>query len=296
LEAARVKLFEHRERRIHPYKDDKILTDWNGLMIAALSKAAQVWNHAGYLNAAKQAVEFVLKNLHSESGALLHRYREGQAGLTANIDDYAFFIWGLLELYEASFDVSYLQKALELNRYFLTHFWDERNAGFYFTPDNGESLLTRTKEIYDGAVPSGNSVAMLNLLRLARMTGDTSLEENASRLGRAFARTVGAVPSAYTQFMIALDFAIGPSYEIVVAGKSDAEDSAALLRTVRESFLPNKVLLFRPTNEENPPITKLSAFTQAQHSLYGRATAYVCRNFVCEKPVTNPVELSRLIR
>lgn len=296
LEKARVRLFEHREKRVHPYKDDKILTDWNGLMIAAFSKAAQVWDNPEYLKAAKKAVEFIVKNLRSQSGGLLHRYRDGHAGLTSHIDDYAFFIWGLLELYEASFDVSYLQLALELNEYFLSHFWDDRNGGFYFTPDNGESLLTRNKEVYDGAIPSGNSVAMLNLLRLARITGNTDFEERASRLARAFARTVQTVPSAYTQFMIAVDFSVGPSYEIVIAGNSQESDTKGMLHLIKNSFLPNKVLLLRPTEEENPPITKIAGFTAGQRSLNGKATAYVCQNFVCEAPVTDSMALSRLIR
>lgn len=296
LEKARARLFEHREKRIHPYKDDKILTDWNGLMIAALSKAAQVWDKPEYLKAAKDAVEFIVKNLRSESGGLLHRFRDGQAGLTSHIDDYAFVIWGLLELYEASFDVSYLQLALELNDYLIAHFWDDRNGGFYFTPDNGESLLTRNKEVYDGAIPSGNSVAMLNLLRLARITGTTDFEDRASKLARAFSRSVQAVPSAHTQFMIGVDFSVGPSYEIVIAGKSQAPDTKALLHQVRNSFLPNKVLLLRPTDEQNPPITKIARFTDAQGSVNGKATAYVCQNFVCEAPVTDSAALSRLIR
>ncbi len=186
LEKAREKLFSARNERVRPGRDDKILTDWNGLMIVALSKAAQVLGHPQYLDAAKRTAAFVLTSLRAPDGGLLHRYRDGESGLPAHVDDYAFFVWGLIELYEASFDVSYLQAALKLNAYMLEHFWDPKSGGFYFTSDEGTELPVRKKEIYDSATPSGNSVAALNLLRLARMTAGPELERKAERVGEAF--------------------------------------------------------------------------------------------------------------
>jgi uncharacterized protein YyaL (SSP411 family) len=171
MNAAITKLFAVREKRIHPYKDDKILTDWNGLMITALAKAARSFDNTDYADAAEKAAAFILGHMRTPEGRLLHRYRDGEALLPAHVDDYAFFISGLIELYEAVFDSKYLEAALELNRDFIKHFWDEKRGGFYFTADDAEEILIRKKEVYDAALPSGNSMAMLNLLRLGRMTG-----------------------------------------------------------------------------------------------------------------------------
>jgi len=291
LEAIRRKLFAVRERRVHPHKDDKILTDWNGLMIAALAKAARAFDKPRYAEAAQRAANFILKTLRNPDGRLLHRFRDGQAALPAHVDDYAFLIWGLLELYESTFDVRRLEAALALNRDALEHFWDEQGGGFYFTATDAEELLVRQKEIYDGAVPSGNSVAMLNLLRLARITGDPALEERAERIARAFAADVRRAPIAYTQLMVALDFAAGPSYEVVVAGDRQAKDTRPMLTALRSSFVPNKVVLFRPSDEESPAITRVAEFTRAQRATGGRATAYVCQGGACKQPTTDVAEM-----
>lgn len=211
LETARQKLFKVREQRIHPYKDDKILTDWNGLMIAALAKAAQAFNEPKYAEAAGRAADFILKDMRKpDDGRLLHRYRNGDAAIQAYVDDYAFLVWGLIELYETTFDVQRLQAALDLNKDLLEHFWDPKNGGFYFAADDGEALLTRQKVIYDGAVPSGNSVSMLNLLRLGRMTATTDFEKKAAQLGRVFSQNVSGGPSGHTLLMAAVDFGVGP--------------------------------------------------------------------------------------
>lgn len=295
LEAAREKLFTTREKRIHPYKDDKILTDWNGLMIAALAKGAQVFDESKYLEAAQRAVDFILTKLRNPDGRLLHRYREEQAALPAHLDDYAFLIWGLIELYEASFEVRHLQTALDLNKDLLKYFWDDRGGGFYFTATDGENLLVRQKEIYDGAVPSGNSVAMLNLLRLGRITANPDFEEKAARIGRAFSKNVQKIPSAHTLLMIAVDFGIGPSYEVVVVGNSQAEDTKSMLKALRTRFIPGKVLLLRPSEQELPEISRLAEFTKNQSSLDGKATAYVCLNYQCKLPTTDTGKMLELL-
>ncbi len=295
IDAAREKLFSFREKRIHPHKDDKILTDWNGLMIASLAKGAQAFNEPKYAEAAKRALDFILKNLRKPDSRLLHRYRDGQAAISAHIDDYAFLIWGLLELYEATFDVNYLQTAINLNRDFITHFWDEKNGGFYFTADDGEGLIIRQKEIYDGAIPSGNSVAMLNLLRLNRITANTNLEEKAQMLGRAFSKNVKEFPAAHTQLIAALDFGIGPSYEVVIVGDSEARDTKSMLKAVRSQYIPNKVLLFRQTEKEIPDIVSVAEFTKSQLSLGGKATAYVCLNYICKLPTTDIDKMLELL-
>lgn len=295
VEEARHKLLIARKRRINPGKDDKILTDWNGLMIAALAKGAQAFDEPGYAKTARHALDFILKNMQRPDGRLLHRYRDGQAAVPAYLDDYAFLIWGLLELYEAAFEASYIKIALDLNRDLLMHFWDERRSGFYFTADDSEGLFVRQKEIYDGAVPSGNSVAMLNLLRLGRITADPGLEDKAFKVVTVFSGNVQQLPSAYTQLMVALDFGLGPSYEVVIAGDSGKEDTRAMLNALRREFLPNKVLLFRPTEEESPDIIHISPFAKDMSMINGRATAYVCTNYTCKAPTTDIDKMLELL-
>jgi hypothetical protein len=286
-ERCRHKLFVAREKRVHPYKDDKILTDWNGLMIAALAKAARVLERAEYGERAQQAAEFILRAVRDDKGRLLHRFREGEAGIRATVDDYAFFIWGLLELYETTFDVSCLRSALELNRLFVDGFWDEQGGGFYITSDESDDLPARKKEIYDGALPSGNSVAALNLLRLGRITADPLLERKAEAIKRAFAGNVGQMPFAYTQLLIAVQFGLGPSYEVVIAGDPGSDDTKGMLRSLRSRFLPNKVVVLRPQGDDAGAIIELAGYTEHQTSQSGQATAYVCRNFNCELPTTD---------
>jgi hypothetical protein len=295
LESVREELFAAREKRIHPHKDDKVLTDWNGLMIAALAKGSRAFGEPSYAEAAEKAVGFILDQMRKPNGRLLHRYRDGQAGITANVDDYAFLIWGLIELYEATFDAHYLETALKLNEEMLKHFWDDKSGGLFFTPDDGEALLVRKKEIYDGAVPSGNAVAMLNLLRLARFTANTHLEERAMDIGRAFSKAVKQFPSGYTQLLVAVDFGIGPSYEVVIVGKSEANDTKEMLEALRSRFIPNKVTLFRPADMKSPRVDKLAEYIKYQESLDGKATAYVCMNYACKEPTTKVDKMLELI-
>jgi uncharacterized protein YyaL (SSP411 family) len=295
LEVLRQKLFAYREKRVHPMKDDKILTDWNGLMIAALAKGAQAFDEPEYTEAACGAADFILGNLRKADGRLWHRYRNGQAGIEANLDDYAFLVWGLIELYEAIFKARHLGVALELTGDMVKHFWDEDGDGLYLMPDDGESMFVRKKEIYDGAMPSGNSVAMLNLLRLGRMTANSDLEEKAAKIGRAFSRSVKLSPSAYTQLMVALDFGIGPCYEVVIAGNAKAEDTKAMVKALRTRFLPNKIVLLNPGERESPEIAQLAAFTRNQSSIGGRATAYVCLNYNCKLPTTDINKMLELL-
>ena len=295
LEAARQQLFAVREQRIHPLKDDKILSDWNGLMIAAFAKAAQAFDHPDYAAAAGKAADFVLAELRGDNGRLRHRYREGEVAGDGYLDDYAFMIWGLIELYETVFDVKYLQAALELNEVLLKHFWDAENGGFFFTADDGEALLVRKKEVYDGATPSGNSVMMLNLLRLGRLCGKPEFEAKAAQIGSAFAGNVMQYPSGYTLLMCALDFAAGPGREIVIAGEPGAEDTRALVRAVHQTFLPGRVLLLRPAGAAEPEIARLAPYAAAMTAIDGRAAAYVCRNYACELPVVEVGELKELL-
>jgi uncharacterized protein YyaL (SSP411 family) len=295
VEAARLKLFDVRNKRIHPHKDDKILTDWNGLMIAALAKGAQAFNEPKYAEAAKRAADFILTSMRREDGRILHRYRDGHTAILANADDYAFLIWGLLELYETVFDVDYLQTALDLNSEMIKYFWDEQDGGFYFTADDAEELIVRQKEIYDGAIPSGNSVAVSNLFRLARITANTDYEDKANKIMLAFSKDVESAPSGYTQMMVALGFGIGPSYEIVIVGNPESEDTKDMLNSLGKHFIPYKVVLLKPADQETADITRIAEYTEYHSSFDGKATAYVCLDFACKMPVTNTEEMLKLL-
>lgn len=204
-EKIREKLYGIRAKRIPPDKDRKILTDWNGLIIAALAKAAQVLEDEDFLEVAKEAADFIFRRLEDSSNHLLHRYSEGDAAIPGFLDDYAFLIWGLLELYKATFSNEYLQKALDLNKVLFLDFWDEKNGGFYFTSANNEQLLIRQKEVYDGAIPSGNSVAFYNLIKLADFTGNKQFKQRAYQLLKAFSPMVEQNPSAYAYFLTGVD-------------------------------------------------------------------------------------------
>ena len=287
LENSRKKLFRVREKRVHPFKDDKILTGWNGLMIAGLAKAGKVLNEEVYIAAAEKAANFILQNLTDDKGRLLKRYRKGTAGLSAHLNDYTFMVWGLLELYEATFKTNFMKKAIALNDRMITSFWDEQNGGLFMTADDSEKLLVRSKEIYDGAIPSGNSVAVLNLLRLGHMTGTVRHRARAERIIKAFSDSVKQYPTGHSQLMVALEFAMNPNYEVVIVGNPRSEDTISMLAALRKPFLPEKVVLFRPADSEaSVEINIIAPFTRPMFAKNDRATAYVCREFTCKLPTT----------
>ena len=289
FEGVRRKLFNYRKKRVHPFKDDKILTSWNGLMIAALARAAAVFNEPDYAAAAEKAALFLLSRMRLENKQLLHQFRDGEAMVGAYSEDYAFLIWALIELYEATFKVRYLEEALELNSDFIDHFWDDEHGGFYMTEDNAQDVLVRQKPISDSALPSANSVAMLNLLRLGRMTGNVEHEKMAERISRLVSDQVEKYPLSFTFMLSALDFSIGPAFEIVIAGPSGSDNILEMIEALRSIFLPNKVVLYRPAGEDEPAILNFAEWVRYQNSLNGRATAYVCQDYKCRLP-TNDID------
>jgi uncharacterized protein len=284
LEEARQKLFHVRGRRVRPGLDDKVLTDWNGLMIGAIARAAHVFNDPELASAAEASARFVLDRLRRNDGSLLHRYRDGEAAIEGLLDDYAFLSWGLIELYNATRDTHWLSTSLELTEIMIRDFADADNGGFFMTRDSHQ-LIVRPKEHLDSAMPSGNSIAMLNLFRLARLTGRQTLEGMAHKVAISASESVRQFPSAYTALMLGVDFAIGPTYEVVVAGQRGASDTEAMLDALRVHYMPNKVVLFKPTGEDE--VTEIAPFTAAMDVRAGRATAYVCRDYACEQPVTD---------
>ncbi len=296
LESVRAILLNARGSRVRPVRDDKVLTDWNGLMIAALSRAGVALGEVRYTSAAEKAARFLLSSLTDERGRLLHRYRDGEAAIPALADDYAFLVWGLTELYQATYEAGWLEHAVRLNRDFIEHFLDPDGGGFFLTADDAEQLLVRSRESHDGAVPSANSVALANLLRLARLTGETALDEYAAATARGLGSRVALAPASHTHFLSGVDFALGPAREVVVVGDPADPATEKLLGTLRRRFLPRTVsLLKRPSVAGPDSLSELVPFTRPLESVAGRPAAYVCRDFVCERPVTVPEDLDRLL-
>ncbi|MEM1271470.1 MAG: thioredoxin domain-containing protein, partial [Bacteroidota bacterium] len=289
LESVRRRLFEARGTRNRPLLDDKVLTDWNGLMIGSLAIASRHLSEPSYADAAVRAADFVWSHLRDSDGRLLHRYRAGTAGLQPTLDDYAFLAHGFIELYQTTFDHEHLARALQLTDEMTERFWDPEYDGFYLSPSDGEELLVRRKETYDGAIPSGASMALLNLVRLSRLTGRTDLDALADRHVRSIAGAIREVPNGHAMALVALDFLLGPSYEVTLAG-SPAQIEP-LLEAIRRAYVPTKVVLHR-TAENADELAALAPFTRAQTEQSGRPTAYVCRNFACERPVTTPADLA----
>ena len=293
IEDCLTKLFEQREKRVHPYKDDKILTDWNGLMIAALAKAGRVFRNGKYIAAAEKALGFINNNLTKPDGRLNHRFRNESSGIEANLDDYAFLVQANLELYESTFKAVYITEAIQATETAIKHFWDEKSGGFFFTPDYGEKLIARTKEYYDGAVPSGNSVFAHNMIKLARITGEIRYEEYAVKIFESASIMLSKNPQAFTHLLSALDYSYGPGYEIIVAGDIKNDATEKMLREISSWFIPNKVLLLK--DENNPDYDPPFEYLKSYSSETGAPVIFVCKNFVCSMPATEIEDVIRLL-
>jgi len=295
LSTLRDHLLAARENRLRPPKDTKILTDWNGLMIAALAIAARALGRDDYGLAAKRAAHLIRKKMVIQ-GRLHHRMAEGEVKIPGFLNDLAFLMWGLIELYEWEFDASYLEWALRLTDDLRDDFWDDQAGGFFSTAESSRELPARKKEVADGAVPSGNSVMLENLLRLSRLTGRAALADLAWKLVSALGGRVARHPAAHTQFLCGLDAAFGPAREVVIAGRTNAPDTRAMLSALRSEFTPEAVVLFRPAEQASPPILKLAPYAASMTPLEGKATAYVCIGFRCDLPTTDPERMLELLR
>jgi len=295
LEPLRKKLFNVREKRIHPFKDTKILTDWNGLMIAALAKAGRVLKNESFLNAARSAATFVEKEMQQKNRTLWHRYRDGDKAILGHLDDYAFMIYGLLELYESTFEIRYLEQALAYNKQLELSFIDLPSGGYFMTSTDAEKLIVRPKELYDGAIPSGNSVQMLNLLKLAHLTGQTALEKQAVEVGKAFSHAMERSPSSFSQALVAVQFAQAKTVEIVVVGSRSDPKTQEMLNYISSKYILGKVVLFKDPSEALT-LTKLAPFTKSLKQVNGKPTVYLCRNFACEQPITSMEKLKQALQ
>jgi uncharacterized protein len=276
-------LFQVREKRVHPAKDDKVLVDWNGLMIAALARANQVLGIPKYLAAATKTADFILKEMKTPDNKLYHRYAKGEKAIEGFLDDYAYIVYGLIELYEASFEVKYLQSSIELTKTMIEQFWDEINGGFFFTTKTADDSVPRLKQTYDGAVPSGNSVALYNLLRLARLGSESSFDMYANKLLKAFSEAVNGQPLGHTFMLVGLDFELGPTFNVVLVGDPSDKDLIAILAALSKNYLPNLTVTMW-TSEKTAVIPDI-----VYEKIDGKATAYVCRDQTCMPP-TNKIE------
>jgi uncharacterized protein YyaL (SSP411 family) len=295
VEALRQKLFAVREQRIPPLEDDKRLCDWNGLAIGALSLAGGAFGEERYLEAARTAARRLLQHLRDpESGRLWKRSRAGEAGVMGVLDDYAYVSNGLMALYDATGELRWLREAQSLVELALALFWDDEQGGFFLTPSDGEELFTRPKESYDGALPSGNGVLAGVLLRLGRLTGEARYEERAAELLAALSGDVLRAPAGHTRSLLALDFATGPSLEVVVVGKRGSADYEAMLSAARRAYGGHFVLLAKDVADEAAceALAAFAPFTASLVAVEGRATAYVCRGFACDAPLHDAGELA----
>jgi uncharacterized protein YyaL (SSP411 family) len=294
LERARAKLFALRAKRPRPHLDDKIITAWNGLMISAFARAAQILDDSHYLESAQQAAQFLRRNLYDESSKTLRRnFREEPGTVAGFAEDYAFFVQALLDLYEADFDFRWLQFAEELQETQDRIFFDQKHGGYFSTSGEDESVLLRMKEDNDGAEPSPNSIGALNLLRLAQVRGAAKYREHAEKTMRAFAPILGRAPTALPQMLVAVDYSLGKPRQIVIAGKK--KDAATILKEVRRHFLPTTTVLLADQGEGQKYLAEKLETLRAMKMIDGKATAYVCENFTCKAPVTDAGKLQQLL-
>lgn len=293
LDEAKTRLLSARNQRHYPHLDDKVLVDWNGLMIGSLSFGARVLNEPKYGHAAQRGADFILQKM-TKNRRLLHRYREGEAAIHGTIEDYAFFIAGLLELYEFNFEPSYLKAAKELSEEMIKLFWDDQQGGFFFSGQDAEEMIVRQKEIYDGAIPSGNSFAALVLLKLYHFTLDASWKDKAEKVLRVFAGDICLHAGAYCQMLIGYDFFLGPVREIVIAGQS-VKDAEPFFEKISATFLPNSITMFR--SEENVcELKKTAPCVEHQDMKDGLTTAYICSNHICQKPIVRVDQFAEQIQ
>ena len=290
LERGRARLFDARTKRARPLRDDKILTSWNGLMISGLAIAGRVLNEPLYVQASSRAADFILSHLYKD-GRLLRCYRKGETRLDGVLDDYAFFIQCLLDLYETTFDVKKLLAANEIMMTCRSLFWDDAGGGFFFTPDGREDLIARQKDILDNALPAAMAVATLDLVRLAWIREDKGLRDLARQSLESIALILGDHPAACPSSLIALDHLLGPAREIVIAGDRETTETNRLIRLIQSKFLPRTAIAFASPDLD----PRFAPIIENRLSTDGMPVVYVCEDSVCRAPMTDVVELSGLL-
>jgi len=294
LTMARTKIFNERAKRIRPSRDDKVVTAWNGLMISSLAYGGVVLQEEKYIKAAERAAKFVLDVLH-KNGRLMRYYREGNVVELAFLDDYAFMIMGLLDLYEAKFDAKRLIEAKELSEEMIVLFADNEQGGFFLTGEDAEKLIARSKPNSDGAIPSGNSIAAMALLKLGRLTMNQRFTEQGAKVLAAFSQQIEKAPGYSSAMLMALNFWLGPTQEIIIAGDANKSDTKQMLNLVRHKFLPNTIVLLHEQNVAGSDIEQVVPFIKNQTAIDGKAAVYVCESYVCNRPVNKIAELDKVL-
>jgi uncharacterized protein YyaL (SSP411 family) len=287
LAASRKALYEKRKSRIPPLTDTKIIAAWNGLMLSALAKGALTFNNATYLAEARRTGNFLTSKM-MKDGRLARIWKDGKTKAAGTLEDYAFVAAGLLDLYEATFDSDYLVAAKELSDTLETHFRDRKDGGYFLTPDDGEDLIARQKPDRDGVLPSGNSVAVSNLLRLGEFTSDDAYRQRAEAAILGSAGIMKRSPRSATKMLSALDFKNDFPKEIVIVKPSPEADAGPLLEKIRTTYVPNKVLVVITEGDEADALAKLIPLAKGKVALEGRPTAYVCEKQVCALPTSDP--------
>jgi hypothetical protein len=288
LDLAEVKIFEERQRRPRPHLDDKILLAWNGLMISAFARAFQVLKDVSYLEDAERASRFLIAKLTKPAtGKMLRRFRDGEAKYDACLTDYAFFIQGLLDLYEASFQIEWMQKAIKLMEHQIALFYDHDRGGFFDTPGTDPTLLIQMKEAHDGAEPSGNSISILNLLRLSQITGNVRYHEMAVQSLTCFGEYIEKTPQSVPQFLVAADFSLAQPVQVVFSGNRKNPIIREMVDELHSRFLPNKIVLFADAAEGQEFLSRHVPFFENLKTVGGKQTAYICENFTCQLPTSD---------
>ena len=292
----RSKLFEIRQNRVRPRKDDKVLADWNGLTIAALANAGKILFDGAFLKHAKDAAEFILRTMVTDDFQVFHRYRDGQVAIEGFLDDYAFLTWGLLELFEATQESRYLFYATRLTEKMIQKFGDSENGGFFFTTrSQARDVLFRNKEFFDAAIPSGNSIAVLCLLKLSRITGNVEYERFAEKTLSALADLIQRAPQGFAMLMLGADFLMGPSFEVIVLARNKGKKLMQVFEKVHSVFQPRKVTIFKIESEDNEMLQNLVPYLQS-YALEGEELEiFVCRNYSCEAPTSDIAKALELL-
>ena len=287
-------LFDHREKRVHPGRDEKIMTDWNGLMIGSLARASRVFDEPAWLDAAADSMGFILDALH-EDGRLLHTFKDGRARFNGYLDDYAFTVAALLDLYEATFDPAWFARATSLMDTTIERFWDPEGGGFFFTSDDHETLIVRSKNPYDNAIPSGNAVSVQNLLRLAAFTGRNAYRDRARQTLSLFTDYMGTAPGGFGQLLCGLSWYLDAPVEIALVGAREDAATRAMLDLIDRRFLPNKVVALHDPTRDDHATPELIPLLANRPQINGATTAYVCERFVCRQPVNTVDGLAALL-
>ncbi len=293
IRTSKQKLLEARNKRIRPATDDKIITGWNGLMISAFAIGYQTFCDRRFLEAATSATHFILNNLQKD-GQLLRRYRDGEALIPGTQEDYAFFISALLDLYEASFDAQWLREALQLNDSMIEFFWDKEDGGFFLNRSGETELSVSIKEAYDGPIPSGNSIAAQNLLRLAALTNDEKIQTHAKDTFLTFREPLEQSPLEHTQMLCAVEFYLRSPMQIVIASKN-IEEAQAFAVEISRNFLPNKVVVFSQLGVADDELFNLIPLIKDKVPVKGKPTVYICEDYTCKAPITDLEDLKRVL-